>query len=89
VGIFYFIVAYGLAVWGSYICWHAEKEERMAQKAVERYLQKAQQENIMIIDANDNQEPLLNGNNNESDDEERRIKKKKRSKKPKILAIEN
>ncbi len=61
----------------------------MAQKAVERYLQKAQQENIMIIDANDNQEPLLNGNNNESDDEERRIKKKKRSKKPKILAIEN
>ena len=24
IAIFYFIVAYGLAVWGSYICWQAE-----------------------------------------------------------------
>ena len=30
VGLFYFIVAYGLAAWGSYLCWDAEKEEALA-----------------------------------------------------------
>jgi len=27
IAIFYFIVAYGLAVWGSYICWQAENHD--------------------------------------------------------------
>ena len=40
VGIFYFIVAYGLAVWGSYLCFEAEEEEKLAEKAVKQYFNK-------------------------------------------------
>ena len=38
VGLFYFVVAYGLAVWGSYICWQAESHDEMAKKAVAKYV---------------------------------------------------
>ena len=27
--IFYVLVAYGIALWGSYICWESEKEEKI------------------------------------------------------------
>ena len=36
--IFYVMVAYGIALWGAYICWEAEKEEKETQKAVKKYM---------------------------------------------------
>jgi hypothetical protein len=30
IALFYFTVAYGLAVWGSYICWQAENHDQIA-----------------------------------------------------------
>jgi hypothetical protein len=37
---FYILVAYGIALWGAYICWQAEKEEAEIQDIVETYMKK-------------------------------------------------
>ena len=38
--VFYFIVAYGIALWGSYICWESEKEEKQIKVAMKKYMDK-------------------------------------------------
>jgi len=38
VGVFYFIVSFGLATWGSYICKVADAQEEITQEAVNEYL---------------------------------------------------
>lgn len=43
IALFYFIVAFGLAKWGSYICWQAENHDQMAKRAVEEYFKKIKQ----------------------------------------------
>jgi hypothetical protein len=52
VGLFYFLVAYGLAAWGSYVCWDAEKEEALAKKAVSEYLLNQYSNQLMIANGN-------------------------------------
>mmetsp|Transcript_12929 Transcript_12929/g.12821 ORF Transcript_12929/g.12821 Transcript_12929/m.12821 type:complete len:172 (+) Transcript_12929:78-593(+) len=77
---FYFIVAYGVAKWGSYICWDAQMKEEHMKAAIEKYLKET---------ANPSQEPLLiqqyDTSSEDNDDEEEQPKKK--SKGQKALAI--
>ena len=40
---FYVVVAYGIALWGAYICWESEKEEKQLQAAMAKYMKKATQ----------------------------------------------
>jgi hypothetical protein len=35
---FYFIVAYGLAKWGAYLCWYAEHKEEIMKKKMKEYV---------------------------------------------------
>ena len=37
---FYMLVAYGIALWGAYICWESEKEEKEMQAAMKKYMKK-------------------------------------------------
>ncbi len=37
---FYMLVAYGIALWGAYICWESEKEEKELQAAMKKYMKK-------------------------------------------------
>ena len=94
IAIFYFIVAYGLAVWGSYICWQAESQDKLAKRAVEEYYKKMKKKELMMVEYSDKKQPLLNNSEDESDeddeesseDEEQNGKYKKL---PKQLAIGN
>ena len=36
---FYIFIAYGLSLWGAYICWEMEEEERENEEAVRRYME--------------------------------------------------
>lgn len=38
---FYMLVAYGIALWGAYICWESEKEEKQLKAAMKKYMKKA------------------------------------------------
>ena len=38
--LFYMFVAYGLSLWGAYICWEQEEEENVTKAAMEAYLKK-------------------------------------------------
>lgn len=38
--LFYFIVAYGLAMWGSYLCWYAEHKDEILKKKMKEYVKK-------------------------------------------------
>ena len=42
--VFYFIVSFGLATWGSYLCKVADVQEELTQKAVEEYLAEVKRE---------------------------------------------
>ena len=33
IGLFYMLVAYGLSLWGAYICWEVDEEEAMEMEA--------------------------------------------------------
>ena len=35
VGLFYVFIAYGISLWGAYICWAQEEEENLAKEAME------------------------------------------------------
>ena len=35
---FYVFIAYGLSLWGAYICWEMEEEEEETQQAVKKYM---------------------------------------------------
>ena len=34
IAIFYVFIAYGLSLWGAYLCWAQEEEEAIAQEAI-------------------------------------------------------
>ncbi len=36
--VFYVMVAYGIALWGAYICWESEKEEEEIKVAMKEYV---------------------------------------------------
>ena len=35
IGLFYVFIAYGISLWGAYICWAQEEEENLAKEAME------------------------------------------------------
>ena len=37
IALFYVMVAYGLSLWGAYICWEVDEEEAMINEALKRY----------------------------------------------------
>ena len=40
---FYVFIAYGLSLWGAYICWEMEEEEEETQEAVKKYMENMKQ----------------------------------------------
>ena len=34
--LFYILIAFGLSLWGAYICWEVDEEEKMVEKALQR-----------------------------------------------------
>lgn len=38
--LFYILVAYGLSLWGAYICWEVDEEERIIVEALKRTMAK-------------------------------------------------
>jgi hypothetical protein len=50
--VFYIMVAYGISLWGAYICWESEKEEAEIKEAMEHYVKeivKEQKNNKMML----------------------------------------
>ena len=37
---FYILIAFGLSMWGAYICWEVDEEEAMIKKAMQEYAAK-------------------------------------------------
>ena len=37
---FYILIAFGLSLWGAYICWEVDEEEAMIKKAMQEYTAK-------------------------------------------------
>ena len=63
--LFYVIVTFGLATWGSYLCAVADAQEEIAKQAVADYLQARQtRDRQMILEDGKSTEPLLTGMNN-------------------------
>lgn len=40
IGLFYVFIAYGISLWGAYICWAQEEEENIAKEALQWKFQK-------------------------------------------------
>ena len=40
IGVFYVFVAYGLSLWGAYICWAQEEEEKIVKEAMQEQFEK-------------------------------------------------
>ena len=46
--LFYFIVSFGLAVWGAYLCKVADAQDEITQQAIKEYLEETKQEEAEI-----------------------------------------
>ena len=42
IGAFYVLIAYGLSLWGAYLCWAQQEEEELTKKALNHKFQKMQ-----------------------------------------------
>jgi len=40
IGMFYVLIAYGLYLWGTYLCWAKQEEEELAKEALQHKLEK-------------------------------------------------
>ena len=60
VALFYFIVSFGLAVWGSYICKVVDTQEDITKEAVKEYLEEVKQDDRhFMIKAGADNTPML------------------------------
>lgn len=41
---FYLLVAYAIALWGAYICWQADKDQQVIDKAILKYMKQKMHE---------------------------------------------
>ncbi|CDW86213.1 UNKNOWN [Stylonychia lemnae] len=81
---FYVLVAYGIALWGAYICWESEKEEKQLQEAMQKYIKKIshrEKNNPLMVDLEKSSGKKL------LKEEGEKKKKKKKQQKQKQLAI--
>lgn len=84
---FYIVVAYGIALWGAYICWESEKEEIQLQQAMKKYMKKISQrekDSHMMIDMEKGSGKKLLS---EKKEKAKKKKKSKKSSEPKQLQI--
>ena len=49
--LFYIFIAYGLSLWGAYICWEQEEQDNVTRKAMEHYLSVTYDKNKMLLEA--------------------------------------
>jgi len=40
IGLFYVLIAYGLSLWGAYLCWAQQEEEELAKEALQHKFEK-------------------------------------------------
>jgi len=45
--LFYMLIAYGLSLWGAYLCWAQQEEEQLAQEALEHKFKKMQTQGLI------------------------------------------
>ena len=58
--LFYVIVTFGLATWGSYLCAVADAQEEIARQAVDEYLQeRKKRDQMMMLEDGQASQPLL------------------------------
>ena len=48
IGAFYVLIAYGLSLWGAYLCWAQQEEEELTKKALNHKFQKMQAQGIAV-----------------------------------------
>ena len=51
IGLFYVFIAYGLSLWGAYICWEQEEEEKVHGAALKQYLRNNYDNKQMLLEA--------------------------------------
>ena len=49
--LFYIFIAYGLSLWGAYICWEQEEEEAVTKAAMDKYLKNTYNNRQLLLEA--------------------------------------
>ena len=49
--LFYIFIAYGLSLWGAYICWEQEEEEKIQKTAMDEYIRKNYDGRMQLLQA--------------------------------------
>ena len=52
IGMFYVLIAYGLSLWGAYLCWAQQEEEELVNEALQWKLQKMQTQGAIDMERN-------------------------------------
>ena len=50
IGAFYVLIAYGLSLWGAYLCWAQQEEEELTKKALNHKFQKMQSQGAVDME---------------------------------------
>ena len=49
IGLFYVLIAYGLSLWGAYLCWAQQEEEELTKAALQHKYEKMKSEGMMSM----------------------------------------
>ena len=63
IGLFYVLIAYGLSLWGAYLCWAQAEEEALAKEALEHMGRKMQAQGAADLEARSPMQPGLQPSN--------------------------
>ena len=48
IGLFYVLIAYGLSLWGAYLCWAQQEEEELINEALQYKYEKMKSQGLMV-----------------------------------------
>ena len=51
IGLYYVLIAYGLSLWGAYLCWAQQEEEELTKEALKHKLEKMKIEGTLDVEA--------------------------------------
>ena len=60
IGLFYVLIAYGLSLWGAYLCWAQQEEEELVKAALQHKYEKMKSEGMASQNGNLLANPLNN-----------------------------
>ena len=50
IGMFYVLIAYGLSLWGAYLCWAQQEEEELTKKALQHKFEKMKAQGVVDVE---------------------------------------